>query len=100
SYHHPNKKLPTFSEEVGFGRRLRGNANGLNILGWIVLRLQNVSIANFGFVNPKQKWVHPTLCENVVDFARVGFTEPVTARIVPMQRLPGPPIRNSEANDC
>jgi hypothetical protein len=25
---HPNEKLPTFFEEVGFGRRLRGNANG------------------------------------------------------------------------
>jgi hypothetical protein len=24
---HPNEKLPTFFEEVGFGRRLRGNAN-------------------------------------------------------------------------
>jgi len=47
--HHPNEKLPTFSGEVGFGRRERGNANALNILGWILLRLQNVSIPNFLF---------------------------------------------------
>jgi len=26
-FHHPNEKLPTFSGEVGFGRRERGNAN-------------------------------------------------------------------------
>jgi hypothetical protein len=25
--HHPDKELLTFSTEVGFGRRLRGNAN-------------------------------------------------------------------------
>ena len=43
-FHHPNEKLPTFSKEVGFGRRLRGNAKVLNILGWILLRLQNVSM--------------------------------------------------------
>jgi len=34
--HHPNKKNPTFSEEVGFGRRVRGNANKLYILGGIL----------------------------------------------------------------
>ena len=33
----PNEKLPTFSEEVGFGRRLRGNANREYILGGILL---------------------------------------------------------------
>ena len=36
-FRHPNEKLPAFSEEVGFGRRLRGNANWLYILGGILL---------------------------------------------------------------
>jgi hypothetical protein len=40
------QKAPNLLGEVGFGRRVRGNANGLNILGWILLRLQNVSIPN------------------------------------------------------
>jgi hypothetical protein len=34
--HHPNKKNPTFPEEVGFGRRVRGNVNNLYILGGIL----------------------------------------------------------------
>jgi hypothetical protein len=33
---HPNEKLPAFSEEVGFGRRERGDANELYILGGIL----------------------------------------------------------------
>jgi hypothetical protein len=36
-FRRPNEKLPTFSEEVGFGRRLRGNANDEYILGGILL---------------------------------------------------------------
>jgi hypothetical protein len=33
---HPNKSDPTFHEEAGFGRRVRGNANRANILGGIL----------------------------------------------------------------
>jgi hypothetical protein len=36
---HPNKKNPTFSKEVGFGRRVRGNAITVNILGGILLEM-------------------------------------------------------------
>ena len=41
---HPNEKLPTFSEGVGFGRRERGKANELYILGGILLRIKNMSM--------------------------------------------------------
>jgi hypothetical protein len=43
-FHHPNKKDPTFSEEVGFGRRVRGNATRLYILGGILPEKLYVSI--------------------------------------------------------
>jgi hypothetical protein len=42
--HHPNKKDPTFSKEVGFGRRVRGNAIAVNILGGILLEMRNESM--------------------------------------------------------
>jgi len=42
--HHPNEKLPAFSEEVGFGRRVRGNTKTGYILGDILLEKQNVSM--------------------------------------------------------
>ena len=41
---HPNEKLPAFSEEVGFGRRERGNANELYILGSILPLTTNMSM--------------------------------------------------------
>ena len=41
---HPNEKLPTFSEEVGLGRRERGNANRLYILGGILPFMMNMSM--------------------------------------------------------
>ena len=41
---HPNEKLPTFSEEVGLGRRERGDANELYILGDILPPLKNMSM--------------------------------------------------------
>jgi len=43
-FRHPNEKLPTFSGEVGCGRRLRGNANGEYILGGILLEKQQESM--------------------------------------------------------
>jgi hypothetical protein len=43
-FHHPNEKLPTFSGEVGFGRRLRGNANEWGILCGILLEKENESM--------------------------------------------------------
>src|SRR5438093_11717222 len=45
-----SKRFPNLLVRSGCGRRERGDANGLNILGWIVLRLQNVSIAICYFV--------------------------------------------------
>ena len=41
------QKNPNFLWEVGFGRRVRGSANGLNILGGILPSARNMSIANF-----------------------------------------------------
>ena len=38
------RKAPNLLREVGFGRRVRGRANGLNILGGILLEKQNVSM--------------------------------------------------------
>jgi hypothetical protein len=41
---HPNERLPTFSEEVGFGRRERGDINELYILGGILPLTSNMSM--------------------------------------------------------
>lgn len=43
---HPNEKLPAFSEEVGLGRRERGEANELYILGGILPLTKNMSMEN------------------------------------------------------
>ena len=45
---HPNEKLPAFSEEVGFGRRERGDANELYILGGILPLTINMSMILMG----------------------------------------------------
>jgi hypothetical protein len=61
---HPNEKLPTFSKEVGFGRRLRGNANGVYILGGILLEKRHESMVLDNLLgnsthlgNKKTKWI-------------------------------------------
>src|SRR6266516_1596050 len=49
------QKVPNLLRRSGCGRRERGDANALNILGWILLRLQNVSILLTKSVSPKLK---------------------------------------------
>jgi len=64
-FHHPNKKDPTFSKEVGFGRRVRGNANAVNILGGILIEKRDVTMISEEYPKRVPKWVIQGVLHNL-----------------------------------
>ena len=67
---HPNERLPTFSEEVGFGRRERGKANELYILGGILPLTRNMSMILYypfrAFSKSENVFARSVLCDEAI----------------------------------
>ncbi len=57
----PKQKKPDLLKEVGFVRRVRGNANKANILGAILCKKRNVSMVLGGQFSKVPKWVKRNL---------------------------------------
>jgi hypothetical protein len=77
-FHHPTKR-PTFSNNVGFGRRVRGNTNFIYILGAILLPTGKPSMILDGFALKSTRLGHTSM--RLLCFCGGGSIIPLSLQI-------------------